>query len=182
MRRRNKSRKTPHLSATKRYFKVKGAGSRGKELKFVCDRMLGTLARYLRILGYDTLYPEESRDAELLFLAYTQGRVLLTRDTKMGTRISPDVFVLKSTVPEEQLERVVKKFRLKMGENLFTRCLECNTPLVEVEKKEAKGRVPPYVFKHHSKFAKCPKCKKYYWTGTHTEKMVEKVKRWEEWM
>ncbi|MBA7670605.1 hypothetical protein ES703_78751 [subsurface metagenome] len=91
MRRKNKPRRTPHLSATKRYFKVKGAGSQGKELKFVCDRMLGALARYLRILGYDTLYPEELRDAELLFLAYTQGRMLLTRDTKMGTRISPIV-------------------------------------------------------------------------------------------
>ncbi|MBU4310951.1 Mut7-C RNAse domain-containing protein [bacterium] len=154
----------------------------GKELKFVCDRMLGTLARFLRILGYDTLYPEESRDAELLFLAYTQGRVLLTRDTKMGTRISPNIFVIKSAVPEEQLKKVVKEFKLKTGENLFTRCLECNTPLVEVEKKEVKGRVPPYVFKHHDEFAKCPKCKKYYWSGTHIERMEERIKKWEEWM
>ena len=144
--------------------------------------MLGTLARFLRILGYDTLYPEEIRDAELLFLAYTQGRVLLTRDTRMGTRISPSVFVLKSAVPEEQLEKVIKEFKLKTGENLFTRCLECNTPLVEVAKKEVKGKVPPYVFKHHNKFARCPKCRKYYWTGTHTERMEERVKRWEEWM
>ena len=145
--------------------------------------MLGTLARFLRILGYDTLYPKGAlRDAELLFLAYTQGRVLLTRDTKMGTRISPNIFVLKSAVPEEQLKRAVKKFKLKWGKNLFTRCLECNTPLVKVVKKEVKGKVPPYVFKHHNKFAKCPKCKKYYWTGTHTERMEERVKRWEEWM
>ncbi len=144
--------------------------------------MLGTLARFLRILGYDTLYPEELRDAELLFLAYTQGRVLLTRDTRMGTRISPNIFVLKSTVPEEQLRKVVKEFKLKTGENLFTRCLECNTFLMEVTKKEVKGKVPPYVFKHHNKFAKCPQCRKYYWTGTHTERMKKRVKRWEEWM
>ena len=144
--------------------------------------MLGTLARYLRILGYDTLYPEESRDAELLFLAYTQGRILLTRDTRMGDRNSPNIFVLQSVIPEEQLKKVVKKLKLRTGENLFTRCLECNTPLVEVEKGEAKGKVPPYVFKHHSKFAKCPKCRKYYWSGTHLEKMGERVKRWKEWM
>jgi len=155
---------------------------KNKKLKFVCDRMLGTLARYLRILGYDTLYPEESRDAELLFLAYTQGRILLTRDTRMGTRVSSSVFVLKSAVPEEQLKKVVKKFKLETGENLFTRCLECNTPLMEVEKKEVKGKVPPYIFKHHNEFAKCPKCKKYYWSGTHLERMEERVKRWKEWM
>ncbi len=154
----------------------------GKELKFVCDRMLGTLARYLRILGYDTLYPEEARDAELLFLAYTQERILLTRDTRMGTRISPNIFVLKSVVPEEQLKKVVKNFKLKTGDTLFTRCLECNTPLVKVKKKEVKGKIPPYVFKHHNKFAKCPRCKKYYWTGTHMKKMEKRVKKWEEWM
>ncbi len=144
--------------------------------------MLGTLARFLRILGYDTLYPEEARDAELLFLASTQGRILLTRDTKMGTRISPNVFVLESALPEEQLERVVKRFKLKTGDNLFTRCLVCNTLLVEVEKREVKEKVPPYVFKHHNKFAKCPECKKYYWSGTHMERMEERIKRWGEWM
>ena len=161
---------------------VKKKRRKSKELKFVCDRMLGTLARYLRILGYDTLYPEEARDAELLFLAYTQERILLTRDTRMGTRISPNIFVLKSVIPEEQLKKVVKKFKLKTEDTLFTRCLECNTPLVEVEKKEVKGKIPPYVFKHHNKFAKCPECKKYYWTGTHMKKMKKRVKKWEEWM
>lgn len=144
--------------------------------------MLGTLARYLRILGYDTLYPDESGDAELLFLAYTQGRILLTRDTKMGTKSSPNIFVLKSVIPEEQLKKVVEKLKLKTGEKLFTRCLECNTSLVEVEKGEVKGKIPPYVFKQQSKFAQCPKCRRYYWPGTHLERMKERVKRWEEWM
>ena len=181
--RKSKPRKTPYLSDSKGYFKVKGAGSRGKELRFICDRMLGTLARYLRILGYDTLYPEEDiRDAELLFLAFTQGRILLTRDTRMGTRVSPNIFILKSVIPEEQLKRVIKRFRLQRRDNCLTRCLECNALLVAIEKKRVRGKVPSYVFRQHNKFARCPHCEKYYWTGTHTDRMIEKVKKWERWM
>jgi uncharacterized protein with PIN domain len=145
--------------------------------------MLGTLARYLRSLGYDTLYPPEGvTDAELLFLAYVQGRILLTRDTRMGTGVLPKVFVLKSVVPEEQLKEVIKRFRLRRGKSFLTRCLVCNAPLVKIEKDEVRGRVPSYVFRQHNKFARCSGCRKYYWTGTHTKRMLERVKRWKAWM
>lgn len=144
-------------------------------MKFVVDRMLGTLARWLRILGYDTLYPGPLTDLQLLQVSRAQDRILITRDTKIAKRGDDKVFFISSDKLEEQLRQVIKELKVKVESQLFTRCLECNSPLEAVSKEEVKGKVPPYVFAHHRDFKHCPGCDKYYWQGTHWERITKKM-------
>jgi hypothetical protein len=146
-------------------------------MTFVVDRMLGTLARWLRVLGYDTLYPGPLTDLQLLQISRAQDRILITRDTKIAKRKDDRVFFISSDKPDEQLRQVIRELKVKVESKLFTRCLECNSPLEKVSKEEVEGKVPPYVFAHHQGFKHCHKCDKYYWQGTHWERITKKMKK-----
>jgi uncharacterized protein with PIN domain len=137
-------------------------------MKFIADCMLGKLAKWLRILGYDTLYFHEIADDELLNKALTTGRILLTRDTKLFSQIpSNSGLFIESDHLEDQLKQVTLALHLDLSQNMLTRCLECNTELERVEKKEVESRVPDFIYHTHNGFSRCPHCGKVYWKGSH---------------
>jgi uncharacterized protein len=148
-----------------------------RELRFIADSMLGRLAKWLRILGYDTLYFRDAHDGRLLALARREGRILLTRDTHLlrRRRICPALLVAHDRV-WDQLRQVAGAFRIRIGPHLGSRCVRCNRLLTPLAKARAAGRVPEYVFRQHEAFISCDECGRIYWGGTHLSHMEETVR------
>lgn len=146
-------------------------------MKFICDDNLGRLAKWLRTLGYDTLFYSTISDQELIKKALDEGRIILTRDNHLiQMKAVEDYLLIKSDQPLEQLKEVVQHFKLKKDkEKLFTRCLVCNTPLKQIEKERIKDRLYPYVYRTQDRFVYCPACDKIYWPATHIDHMKEKL-------
>jgi uncharacterized protein with PIN domain len=141
---------------------------------FLADSMLGTLAKWLRILGYDTIYDVRLDDNQLVRLARAEGRVLLTRDTGFLQRRGLRLLFIESQVLDEQLVQVIQTCDLRT-DSPFTRCPICNTELDPVHKDEAWGQVPPYVFQTQEQFSLCPECNQFFWRGTHWQSMKNKL-------
>ena len=133
--------------------------------------MLGRLARWLRILGYDTLYFSNADDATLARLALADDRILLTRDVELARRRGVRVILISGDQVENQLREIVNVLTLSAGE-AFSRCLDCNALLVEFERTQARDLVPPYVFATQTRFRRCAICGKVYWRGTHWAHML----------
>jgi len=160
-------------------------------MRFIVDAMLGRLARWLRLLGYDTLYYPEIEDRLLLRIAKEEDRVLLTRDTRLAKvrglqqsteesreqrveRTSIKYFLLKENNLFEQLKAVTTAFNLK-DFSVMSRCGICNTPLTIISKEKVENIVPQYVFQTSDTFKQCQGCGKFYWKGTHPEKFRKKL-------
>ena len=141
---------------------------------FLVNSMLGTLAKWLRILGHDTTYYAHLDDDEIVRLARAEGRVLLTRDTALVTRKGFRCMLIESELLEEQLAQVLGAFG-RQAVRPFSRCPVCNTRLETVPKYEAWGQVPPYVFQTQKEFQLCPECNRFYWRGSHWRRMLERV-------
>ena len=147
-------------------------------MKFICDDMLGKLAKYLRILGFDTYFEIDIPDNKLLKIALVEDRIILTRDSKIPKIRNAKNFVwIYSSDPLEQVKEVAQKLKLKIEpERFFTRCLECNGVLEKIEKEKVKDKVWPYVYKTQENFVSCPNCNRIYWPGTHLQRMEKKLR------
>jgi len=148
-------------------------------MKFICDDMLGKLAKLLRALGFDTYFQKNIQDHQLLRKALEEERVVVTRDRKLvQVKTIPQYVLIWSDQPLAQLEELLQKLSvsLKKG-NVFSRCMECNTILQKVEKENVKEKVYPYVYQTQENFWHCPTCNKIYWAGTHIQRMKEKLKK-----
>jgi uncharacterized protein with PIN domain len=145
-------------------------------MKFAVDCMLGKLAKWLKILGFDTLFFPKIDDDDLLSLSLREGRILLTRDTDLLKRADKAraVFV-QSEKWQEQLRQVLDTYQLRDQVRPFSRCLTCNTPLKSLPKKRAQNLVSPFVFQRARSFALCPDCNRVYWRGTHFRDMERKI-------
>ena len=148
----------------------------GAEVTFVADAMLGRLAKWLRLMGYDTLYPAAADDRELVRIARAEGRILLTRDQELAHRKGLRTLLIKSDRLEEQLGQLLEELEMD-SENLPPRCPLCNTALEAISRSEAEARVPAYVYSTHEEFTRCPSCDKIYWRGTHWQRMLELMGR-----
>ncbi len=150
------------------------------ELKFIVDHNVGKLAKWLRIMGYDTLFFDGSDDSRMIAIALAEGRVILTRDTQiMRRRVVTNgqlkAILIKSDEPEQQMHQVIDTLNLDCQLRPFTICLECNQPLLERSKQQVRDLVPPYVFKTQSQYMECPACHRIYWRGTHWQAMTRKL-------
>ena len=139
-------------------------------VQFVADVMLGSLARWLRRLGYDTDYTNNRDDRELVSLARAEQRVLLTRDGALAARRGLRALLIESQTLDEQLAQVKAAFPLTPGERP-TRCGECNAVLQTALPDEVAGRVPTYVRRAYAHFQRCPGCGRVYWPGSHWQHM-----------
>jgi len=153
-----------------------------KEPRFIVDHNVGRLARWLRAMGYDTLFFSSADDSDMVAMALAEGRVMLTRDTEvMKRRVINSgrlkAVLIESDVPEQQMRQVIDTLNLDCQFRPFTLCLECNQPLRAREKQEVKGLVPPYVFKTQDQYMECPACHRLYWRGTHWQAMTQKLKK-----
>jgi len=142
-------------------------------MRFLVDAMLGKLAKWLRILGYDVLYYRDLEDEQLIRLAEAEGRVLLTGDEELGRRRG---ILISSDDWREQLHELVGVIELDRR-SVFTRCIECNLPLERISRAEVEGLVPPYVFATQEEFGRCPQCGRIYWKGTHFQSALAEVER-----
>ena len=147
-------------------------------MKFIADEMVGKLARWLRVAGFDTLYHHPISDEKLLEIAQRENRTILTRDRKVAAaNESQSVFVVTSENPFEQFITVVSHFRLDIESNAFQRCLECNGQLLPVRKEDYADKIPPHVYATQRKFSQCSGCGRLYWPGTHYESMRRRLAR-----
>jgi uncharacterized protein with PIN domain len=152
-----------------------------KEPKFLADSMLGKLARWLIILGYDAAYggADGRPDSALQEQAKSEGRVFLTRDTRIPEVSGLRMIVVRPTRFEDQLRFVLRRLDLKPDRRrLFTRCTACNEALASVPREEALSQVPPLVRELRTDFWRCGKCRRLYWGGTHTQRTIEKLDLW----
>ncbi|MBC7250663.1 MAG: Mut7-C RNAse domain-containing protein [Anaerolineae bacterium] len=145
-------------------------------VKLLADGMLGRLAKWLRILGFDTLYDPSLDDHALLRLARAEGRILLTCDRELAHRRGAPSLLIESTDLESQLRQVIRDLHLS-PDAAFSRCPVCNTPLEALEKEAVRDRVPAHVFRTHTEFSRCPHCDRVYWSGTHRARMLELISR-----
>ena len=150
--------------------------------KFLCDAMLGGLAKWLRAAGYDTYYAREGTDVSDRFLiqkALTEGRVLLTSDggflERKPVRDGSVGFLMVPHLPlEEQLRLVVERFDLARRQS---RCMECNGELEIVEPGAVAGRVPEGVIRDHEEFFRCRSCGRVFWHGSHWDRIGGRLSR-----
>lgn len=147
-----------------------------RNIAFVADVHLGKLARLLRLLGFDTLHSNEYDDHELVAIAASEGRIVLTRDRDLLKHNAvTHGYWLRSTDPVEQAREVVRRFNLETLIDPFRRCLVCNGLLEPVEKREVLTQVPPRVAVEHDEFFRCISCQKLYWRGTHYPKLKKHI-------
>jgi uncharacterized protein with PIN domain len=146
------------------------------EPAFIADVMVGKLARWLRVLGFDVLYSNKYEDDEIIRISDAEGRLILTRDVALAARRpKPQSLFIESGDYKEQVRQVVESLHLAEFKT-FSRCLECNARLEEVDKEAAFERVPPFVYLTQERFARCPSCDRIYWRGTHTHDMLKQIR------
>jgi uncharacterized protein with PIN domain len=152
--------------------------SGSSEPRFIVDTMLGTVARWLRILGYDTVYDREASDWQIIRRAELEGRIIVTRDRALHHKAIRSG-VRSIYIPDAEMPTRLAYLALLAGIRLYidhekTRCPEDNTPLVKVGKERVRGKVPEAVYRLYSDFWLCEKCGKVYWIGSHW-RMIEKI-------
>ncbi len=140
--------------------------------------MLGRLAKWLRIAGFDVLYSNRFTDDELVALSREENRILLSRDTRLLVRKSVRYFVfLESEKIQDQISQIFSVARVSELPDLLSRCLACNDRLIEVAREGVREKVPPYVFETQPRFKSCPTCRRIYWAGTHRQGVLNTIRR-----
>ena len=147
------------------------------DLRFVADAHLGGLARFLRMLGFDTLHRNALADEEIRRLAEAERRIVLTRDRELlkCREIARGAYV-RALKPEAQLIEVAGRYDLAARARPFSLCLRCNLPLQPAERAAVAQRVPPAVYALHERFVRCPGCDGVFWPGSHYERMLSALR------
>ncbi|MDM0049789.1 Mut7-C RNAse domain-containing protein [Variovorax sp. J22R115] len=140
--------------------------------RFVADAHMGGLAHLLRMTGFDTLYDNRFRDDEIERIAGAQGRIVLTRDRELLKRrgITHGCYV-RALRSAQQLREVFDRLDLARGARPFTRCLDCNTPLHEIDKSLVASSLPERVRERYQRFSTCDACRRVFWEGSHWQRM-----------
>ena len=134
------------------------------------------------MMGYDTLFFNGDDDSRMIAIALAEGRVILTRDTRIMERRLVTTGWLKAILigyetPELQIKQVIETLNLDIHFGPFSICLECNQPLAERSREQVRERVPPYVYQTQEQYMECPACHRIYWRGTHWQAMTRKLER-----
>ncbi|MBI2985535.1 MAG: Mut7-C RNAse domain-containing protein [Deltaproteobacteria bacterium] len=145
-------------------------------MKFATDKMLGRLAKWLRVIGQDVAYGPHLSGYGLIRAARREGRLILTRDRALSRKNPPHYLLIESDQFREQLKQVVRACHLDPFKEAFTRCVECNRLLEPATKAVVRDKVPPYVFSTQERFSLCPTCRRIFWPATHQQRMVEELK------
>lgn len=139
--------------------------------QLLADRMLGKLARILRMTGQDTEYVREGEAFRIADRAAAEQRVLLTRDQRLARRTNPGpVVFVKSNYPFHQARQVIRELGL-VPEPSFRHCVEDNGRLIPVEAATVMDDVPSYVTEHQREFLRCDRCRRVFWPGSHLDGM-----------
>jgi len=146
-------------------------------VKFVLDVHLGTLARRLRMLGFDTTYESYYTDPEIAEIARKEHRIVLTRDQGLLKRkVVTHGYWVRSQDPEAQVIEVLRRFDLALRVRPFRRCIACNGKIVPVEKGVIEAQLKPGTRREFDEFYQCRRCGRIYWKGSHYEKMLRSIR------
>lgn len=140
-------------------------------IKFIADCHLGKLAKFLRLLGIDTLYFPHIEDDALIKLAKEENRTILTRDRCLSQRKNAPAFFLEPKETQAQLKLLIALYKLQEHPLSLSRCIICNTPLQVIDKEKILERLPEKVKKYFDYFEYCPTCDRIYWRGDHYRRM-----------
>jgi uncharacterized protein len=144
--------------------------------RFAADRMVGRLARMLRLLGYDTIYLPKLDPVALAEIARREQRIILTRgEVRQRFPRTAKVLRVESEYPPEQLREIVEEFSLDPSSGLWTRCTMCNGPITSVPKETVQSEVKPKVFELYEEFFRCSVCGRVYWHGSHVERILKNL-------
>ena len=150
---------------------------RGNEIRFVAESTLGKLAKWLRILGFDTIYGANIAGEKLID---TVGdRILLSRTKRIrNMKTAKECIFITSNHPFEQLREVVLMLGIEEKDiRLFSRCIQCNASIRSIEKNAVRGRVPDYIWETHDAFHTCNHCRRIYWSGSHVQRSHDIIKQ-----
>jgi hypothetical protein len=145
-------------------------------MKLLADSMLGSLGRWLRLMGYDTAIAQHEPDTELVRRARIEDRVILTRDRELTRRAGVRTLLIEHDTLQDQLAQVGQALNLPSPQP-GTRCPRCNEPLQAASLTDVAGDVPPYVLRTQTSFHRCPACRCVYWRGTHWQRITERLAR-----
>ena len=149
-------------------------------MKFLCDEMLGTLSKWLRIFGFDAADVKDMEDKEIMHTAKKEKRIIITRDKNLAKKSEQSLYI-EETELEGQINAVVKFFQLNVDEKgVLSRCTVCNVPVIGIKKTEIENELPEFVRKIHDEFWKCPQCLRVYWMGSHWENIRQKIQNLKE--
>lgn len=139
-----------------------------RDTRFVADTHLGTLARLLRMMGFDALHDSGFADDEIERIAFTQNRIVLTRDRDLLKRrsITHGCYV-RALRADQQLRELFERLDLARSARPFTLCPRCNAPLHSLDKAQVEHRLPPQVRERYRHFASCEACGRVFWEGEH---------------
>src|SRR3990167_10799559 len=147
-----------------------------RKLKFILDVHLGTLAKYMRILGFDSLYKNNYKDEEIVDISLKEKRTILTRDRGILKRSEvTHGYWIRSTKTDTQIIEVIKRFDLKEQIKELSRCLLCNSLLKKISKEKIIDRLPRKVREFQNEFYYCKACDKIFWKGSHYTKMMKTI-------
>jgi len=145
-------------------------------LCFAADKTLGRLAKWLRILGFDTLYDPGLPAG--CFSNLEPNRMLLLRNAPL--RRDPKEYpyiVIRSDHYWEQLVEVIQAAGITPGLiRPFSRCIRCNATIISAKKEDLQGKIPDYVWQTHDRFCICQGCQRIYWAGSHIERSMERIR------
>jgi len=145
--------------------------------RFIADCHFGKLAKYLRLMGFDTLFFPQIDDNDLIDLANSEGRIILTRDKELFQRQKADCTLVDAVKIDKQLQELSTVFELVKYQRPFSLCIVCNEPLHVVDKESILHRLPPKVIRYFSYFEICDKCQRIYWQGDHYKKMKASLEK-----
>jgi uncharacterized protein with PIN domain len=147
--------------------------------RFICDRNLGKLAKWLRILGYDTLFYRGNADRDFLRKADQEGRIALTRKRDLEHRQHAGrLVVIKADRADAQIGEILEVLALSPDPvRRMSRCLRCNSTLEEIAKEAVEGMIPLYVYENCVLFRRCSLCWGIFWPGTHPRHVEEYLRR-----
>ena len=144
--------------------------------KFVVDSHLGKLVKYLRMLGFDTLYRTDYSDSELALISQKENRILLTRDLGLlKHRIINYGHFVKQTQPRKQLLEIIQWLNIDHPFHPFTRCIRCNGLLASISKHDIEEQLLPKTKEYYTEFKQCQACKHIYWKGSHYQRMQKLI-------
>jgi len=147
-----------------------------RDTRFILDVHLGRLARYLRLLGFDTLYRKDYDDPEIIRLALYEHRIILTRDRGLlFNRLVTHGYFVRATDAIQQTREVLQRLDLANSIHPFCRCIACNGLLQPVPKADILDRLPPRTRRDYEEFSRCTSCDRVYWKGSHYDRLTQRI-------
>lgn len=146
--------------------------------RFVADPTVGKLAKWLRIMGYDVSHLSLHKPEQIRSMI-KEGRRLLTKNSRCALRCE-EALLIRSDHVAEQLRQLRNEGCIKADRTLwFTRCMLCNEVLLDASPQDAGENVPDYVFlENPSGIRSCPSCRRFFWPGSHKQKMIAQLEAW----